>query len=355
MHPAFPTTHFRCADSPNYLRDRRNYLRDRKIYLKDISIYLKDILPHLGSIREIALQRFPAGQHPRVTFFRHLPHYYQKKRTIMKKFLSLAVLLMAALVGFTACSDDESDGVKSLSKTTFTTTTHVSDPIKSGDLTYTVSFNSDSECVMRVESRNMKLLNADKTYSDDVYYGGTYTKNGNTITFNVDCITTEGVANPYSVIDCPETRTFTYNPDTKVLTAESGLELSSTKYAHLECKKYPSSNAITGIKFEDLVNRYWLTQDDNSYNSAQNVSVCIKVNDDGTADYRIIIKNRKNGETLRDVISFDEPITPMGDRFTIGDWLFQFKSFSSDAYMKDVTISDPQGRLFTKVQCLKCS
>lgn len=107
MHPAPPTTHFRCADSPNYLRDSPNYLRDRKIYLKDISIYLKDILPHLGSIREIALQRFPAGQHPRVTIFRHLPHYYQKKRTIMKKFLSLAVLLMAAFVGFTACDNDD--------------------------------------------------------------------------------------------------------------------------------------------------------------------------------------------------------------------------------------------------------
>lgn len=260
----------------------------------------------------------------------------------MKKILSLAVLLMTALVGFTACSDDESDDVKSLSKTTFTTTMHVSDPIKSGDLTYTISFNDDAQCVMRVESRNMKLLNIDKTYSDDTYYGGTYTKDGNTITFNVNCITTEAGEHSVSVIDHPETHTFTYNPDTKVLTIDGGLQLNSTKFAHLECKKYAPSNAIAAVKLEDLVG-FWHTEmyrvGDNQY-----AAIGLAVNPDGNAILAGGVTEGYNGKALKS-FSAEGPLTIDGKKLIIDGWTVTFDGIGNYE-LNHVKVYDPNGKLY---------
>ena len=270
----------------------------------------------------------------------------------MKKILSIAVLLMATLTGFNACNnDDESDDVQSLAKTTFTTTVHEDSPIMSGDFTYTVSFNDESECVMRVESKNIKALNSDQTFANDTYYSGTYTQNGNAITFDVDCVTYENAPHPFSDYDHPETLTFTYNPKGKELTAEDGLKLSSTNFAHLECKQYPPANAIAGIKLEDLVNAYWTVEHDNSYNQAQDVGTGFRVYPDGIMDFGIVVSDRNTGEILKEITCFDEPITLMGNGIEIAGWLIQFKSFSSDC-MNEVSIYDPQGRLFAKVRKL---
>lgn len=242
----------------------------------------------------------------------------------MKKILSLAVLLMTAFVGFTACSDDESDGVKSLSKTTFSTTQHVSDATKTGDVTYTVSFNSDSECVMRIESRNMKLLNVDKLYNDDVFYGGTYTKNGNNITFNVDCITTEGVAHPYSIIDRHETRTFTYNSDTKVLTTAEGVELSSVKYSHLECKQYTPSNADETLTLDDLVGGWFINDCLDGYY----VTLYMSVEPDGNA--LICGPWSTVQKPVYGAISANGKVAINGKTITIGTVTIKYTSFSDN-------------------------
>lgn len=259
----------------------------------------------------------------------------------MKKIISLAVLLMTVFVGFTACSDDESDDVKSLSKTTFSTTQHVDDPIKSGDLTYTVSFNNDSECVMRVENRNMKLLNVDVTYNDVTSYGGTYTMNGNTITFNVDCITTEGVATPYSIIDRPQTRTFTYNSDTKVLTTDDGIELSSTNFAHLECKRYAASNdddEDVVITFDELVGTWGVSLDRSSGKGF--VDIYLTTQADGNASlivntYNLDGRNKKNYRV-------SGPIEIGGHFFLLQGWVF-FYDYYSDGLLKGISVYDYNG------------
>lgn len=266
----------------------------------------------------------------------------------MKKILSIAVLLMTALVGFTACSNDDEN--LSLAKSTFTATMHADGEAISNDMTYTISFNDASQCVMRIESRNIKVQGVDKPFSKDTFYGGTYTQSGNTVTFNADCITTENGIHSFSITDRPETLTFTYNPDTKVLTFEDGsIELKSTTFTPLECKKYPPmATAIKGMKLEDLVG-FWIQDHDwyvDMHYKFHYVRVTLVVESDGNAYFGARVLD-KNWVIEKNFWVEDKPIEINGLSFIVDGWECRFKSFDANGFY-DVEIYDSKGNLYTK-------
>lgn len=265
----------------------------------------------------------------------------------MKKILSIAVLLMTALVGFTACNNDDEN--LSLAKSTFTATMHANGEAISNDMTYTISFNDASQCVMRIESRNIKVQGVDKPFSKDTFYGGTYTQSGNTVTFNVDCITTENGTHSFSITDRPETHTLTYNPDTKVLTFEDGsIELKSTTFTPLECKKYPlMDTAIKGMKLEDVLGKTYI--DENAW-YWEGGRLCLakallNVDEDGIASFAAEIYDYRSEGRVKSFLVQDKPIEINGLSFIVGGWECRFKSFDANGIYA-AEIYDPNGKLF---------
>lgn len=132
----------------------------------------------------------------------------------MKKILSLAVLLMTVLVGFTACSDDE--GENNIANGDFTRTTWkgMSDVI-GAQYTCTVSFTSANEGVLKLDSKAVVAPGVEPVEAT-VFCEFNYTKNADAFMLNVTQVTNktgEDVSNSANVFDVP----FTYDAKTKTL------------------------------------------------------------------------------------------------------------------------------------------
>lgn len=144
----------------------------------------------------------------------------------MKKILSLAVLLMTALVGFTACSDDENDDPKlALVQTTWDFgdldfEIEFEDGTWIQDLTRHFSFYDDHTGMLIMEGTNTYLPNWDFTFTRLDQFTYTFDGTSGTIVLGKSTlISTDPVFNnTLDEDEDPIRYDFTINPDGKTMT-----------------------------------------------------------------------------------------------------------------------------------------